>query len=235
MERLPELDAFCTFIPLKSLLSEWQNLKIEYPKQLIPEHAEAFEFSVYDIDWIEFYTNIAVKTVYDYGQARTEREKATDNFYGLLGEKAVKDKLRELRIIAHYNERIPQFFDQPFKEPFDFAVALKNGKYLTLEIKTVPEYPTHKHLLIAEREWKKSDYTIAVKMLKVEHEDKAELKIIGAFMGFMEKRELENLPIIEDEYPCPKYPCRAIELIKIPHAISELWEILNQQAIKWTE
>jgi len=210
------------------------RLDIDYPRNLIPQHAEFFEFSLYDLGWIQFYEKVASRTTIDKGLERSEKQKQIDNFYGLMGEKAVKDKLREMRVIFNYNEREPHFFEKPYKEPFDFAIATKNGKYVTLEIKTTKEYPKHMRMMIPESEWKKSDYVIAIKMLKFERTKRRKIIGYGAFVGCMGKEEIEALPLHEKgDYPCLWFPCRAIELKDILHPVSELWEIIDSKAIKW--
>jgi len=172
------------------------------------------------------------KLLFTKAEKRTNELKKIDNFYGLMGEKAVKDKLREMSILFNYNEREPNFFEK-FREPFDFAISTKDGKYLTLEIKTTKEYPNHKNLIIPEGEWEKSDYTIAVKMLKFERVEEMEIIGYGAFMGYMNKEEIERLPLIPaGEYPCSYFAGRAIELIRT-HPISELWNVIDSEAIKW--
>lgn len=218
-------------------LFELDEQGIPYPKEMMPSHKiEPFKYPLYDRAWSEFYQKVADKTVIDKGfQVRSLVEKATNNFYGLMGEKAVKDKLREMNVLYTYNEREPQFFKKLDKEPFDFAISTKLGEYITLEIKTTTENPKHVHMIVSENQWQKSDYFIAVKMLKLDTETEED-KIIGygAFVGYMTKEDIEALPLVEaGNYPCFEYDGRPKKLKDIPRPISELWEIIDTKAIKW--
>lgn len=227
------------FIPLENITAMAKSVdedsieyNFEYPKKLIPKNAEFFEFTGYDRLWADFYAKVASKTSLDYGRPRTKKERWIDNFYGLLGEKMVKDKLRnELNVLYTYNEREPRFFEKIGKEPFDFAIPTKNGEYFTLEIKTTKEPRNHRNMIIREGEWKKSDYALAVKMLSLSMDLEKQMKIFGFIAGYLTKKQVSILRVRENEYPCPHYPCRAKKLIEIPTPIPELWKKINSEGI----
>jgi len=204
----------------------------EYPQELVPEHAEYFEMDYYDRIWCDFYAKVASKTSLDYGEPRTKNQKWLDNFYGLLGEKRIKDILRnDLKVLHTYNEREPNFFEKTGKEPFDFAISTKKGKYFALEIKTTKERSNQKCMIIRKGYWKKCDYTIGIKMLSFTMDLENRIKIYGFVAGYLTKQEISNLRVRKNEWPCFDYPGRAIELVNVPHRISKLWQKIDSEGI----
>jgi len=212
----------------------YQKYNIEYSQESIPEHAQRFRFDLSDYRWASFYTKIASKTCIDEGDyARTLQQRIIDNFYGLMGERAIIDRLRfDLNLIHYWNERTPRFFEHIKKEPFDIAIPKKDGGYYTLEIKTTKEPKKCIRMMISEKEWKKSDFAIAVKMLRFDLGKKK--RAIGFIAGYITKKEILELPIsTPEEYDWLKFPCRMMPLIEIPHPIQELWERLKNDCITW--
>ena len=207
---------------------------IKYSLQEIPENSQRVVFDLSDYRWASFYTKIASKTCIDEGDyARTRQQRRVDNFYGLMGERVIVDRLRfDLRLIHYWNERTPRFFEHVHKEPFDIAIPKKDGSYYTLEIKTTKEPDNHIRMMIPEKEWKKSDFTIAVKMLRFDLGKKK--RAIAFIAGYMTKKEILELPIsTPQEYAWIKFDCRVMLLTKIRHPISELWEKLQHECIAW--
>jgi hypothetical protein len=212
----------------------YQKHNIEYPQENIPEHAQRFVFELSDYRWASFYSKIASRTCIDEGDyPRTPQQRKVDNFYGLMGERAIIDRLRfDLNLIHYWNERTPRFFEHIQKEPFDIAIPKKDGTYYTLEIKCVKEPKNHVRMMIPEKEWKKSDFAIAVKMLRFDLSKKK--GAIGFIAGYMTKQEILKLPIsTPEEYDWLKFSCRMIHLTEIPHPIQELWEKLKKECITW--
>lgn len=223
-----------TVISEEELERHYSKLKIQYPKELIPKHAQRFKFELSDYRWAGFYTKIASKTTIDEGDyARTLEQRIVDNFYGLMGERAIIDRLRiDLRLIHYWNERTPRFFEHIHKEPFDIAIPKKDGSYYTLEIKTTKEPSNHIRMMIPEKQWKKSDFAIAVKMLRFDLGKKK--RAIGFTAGYMTKKEIMDLKVLTpEEYTWVKFPCRAKLLTEIPHPISELWKKLQNECVVW--
>ena len=205
--------------------------RFEYPKELIPEQ-EIFEFTDFDPEWVKFFASIASETSLDFVEPRTPEQRWLDNAYGLLGELVIKDHLKDMQVIFYYVERHPEHFKKLEIEPFDFAIALKNGEYLTLEIKTTKEPANHKHMIIREGQWKKSDYAIGVKMLDTTEDPEAKTFGHAFIAGYSTKSEILKLRVRDGEYPCGKHPCRAKKLTEL-HPFPELREIIDSEAIHW--
>jgi len=226
---------YCTYIINKIELEKlYLKQKFLYPKEHIPDHAEHFKFELYDYRWATFYTKVASKTSIDKGPSqRTPLERKIDNFYGLMGEKAVRDHLRfRLRLLFHWNEREPTFFEQIYKEPFDIAIPKKDGGYYTLEIKTTKEPRNHVHMIIPKGEWKMSDFTIAVKMLIFDLRKRK--KAYGFIAGYLTREQVKAIPITpKGEYPCLKFAGRAKPLIEFKQPIADLWEKLKNECVAW--
>ena len=149
-----------------------------------------------------------------------------------MGEKAVKDRLRlDLRVLFHWNEREPKFFQELYKEPFDIGIPKKNGSYYTLEIKTTKEYGNHKNVIIPESNWKKSDFAIGVKILKFDLGRKK--TACGFIAGYLKKDEIMNIkPEYGEGTRCPLFPGRCKGLMEL-NPISVLWEKLQNKCIRW--
>lgn len=233
IDRIEFMRYATTIIPDSELETLYRKNEIKYPKELTPKYAQFFQFELYDYRWGSFYTKVAAKTSMDKGDSvRTPSQRAIDNFYGLMGEKAVKDILRfNLRLLFHWNEREPTFFKQIYKEPFDIATPTKHGGYHTLEIKTTKEPNNYVHMIIPEGTWKLSTFAIAVKMLRFDLRKKK--RAYGFIAGYLEKAEIEKIPVTpKGEYPCFEFAGRAKKLLEL-HPISELWEKMQNECIAW--
>lgn len=142
------------------------------------------------------------------------KEKQT-MFYGLLGEQIFKATLYELKIDYQYAEPM---YPHELRRPHDFECA---GK--TIQIKTIQPNGRYRNLVIKIDEWSESDFTVPIKLVD---KDLTKAHIIG----FLTKKELEQLPVARNEYPCPYEPCYYCSLDEVTrkHTAYELFKILKE-------
>jgi hypothetical protein len=199
------------------------------------DNVEHFGINIYDHDWVNFYILAQLEEI----KRPKEGDKMKEDFiYRFIALSVVKDRLKEMNIShLYYYKRQP--FEEPYEDSFDFAIQTKDGKIITLEVVHIPpdyykstckERSIVKNFIMPEREWKKCDYAIGVKILEIGVKDNS---IIGkgAIVGYLSKEEIERIPIRrKGEYPCIKFDGRPTIISELNQP-KKLWDILEERAI----